>query len=344
LFFRSHASVEAQDLTQAFAPLARTLSRLTGAGVLVLSPDGDVVAAEAGPTLSGVWATLRDRLPGPVAALAADGYRTEVPANGRALQLELLPLADDWTVALLRESDDAVEQEDRRLASRTRAIAAVYRPFVHDLKAPLNAAVISLELLRAQIDRALDDGEERKRLLGCADVIRRELGRLTDGLRTLAAETGPPRDEHGRFDLAAAVRELVALVDPAARSQRVHVACEVPDAPILVEARKDRIKLALLNLLVNALEATPVGGAIGVTVTLDGAHARIDVTDHGPGIAATSLEHVFEPRVTTKPGAGGMGLPVSRTILADAGGGIVLTPVPGGLCATATLPVAGPRE
>jgi signal transduction histidine kinase len=103
------------------------------------------------------------------------------------------------------------------------------------------------------------------------------------------------------------------------------------DAAARVALSEDALRQVLLNLVQNALDATPPGGRVAARVASSAGQAWIRVRDAGPGIAPSLRERIFEPFFTTRPDrAGGLGLAITRRIVEEAGGEIEVDPVPGG--------------
>jgi signal transduction histidine kinase len=98
----------------------------------------------------------------------------------------------------------------------------------------------------------------------------------------------------------------------------------------------------VLNLVLNALDATPRGGRVRLALRAAGGEAELRVEDEGPGVAPELRERVFEPFFSTKPDApGGLGLAISRRIAEEAGGALRLEDAPGGgSCFALRLPLA----
>lgn len=116
------------------------------------------------------------------------------------------------------------------------------------------------------------------------------------------------------------------------------------DAPGWVRASRPLLRLALDQLLANALEAMPGGGTLGVRVWEDGTRCRLSVTDSGPGLCPEVEERLFEPFLTTKcAGHVGLGLVLCRDVIEALGGAVEVVSVPGqGTAVTLSLPAADP--
>jgi signal transduction histidine kinase len=112
-----------------------------------------------------------------------------------------------------------------------------------------------------------------------------------------------------------------------------------------MKADPQRLTQVLLNLLINAAQAMPGGGEVGVQVTREGAAAMIRVSDSGPGFEARALRGAFQPFFTTKDQGSGLGLSMAKRIVEGHGGTIAIANRPGGGAEiTLRLPLAAAPE
>jgi two-component system sensor histidine kinase HydH len=161
-------------------------------------------------------------------------------------------------------------------------------------------------------------------------------------LQTFLDFARPPQPDRRPLDLSDVVGRVFAVVKGRAKKQRVDLRLLRPGAPVRVEADQDQLQQLLLNLVLNALDAMPGGGAVEVELRppRDG-HAELYVRDSGPGIAPDVLPKVFETFVSSKETGVGLGLPVSRRIAEDHGGSLSAYNLPGGgACFLLRLPAA----
>ena len=209
-----------------------------------------------------------------------------------------------------------------RLALSGRIVAEV----AHEVGTPLHSVMGHLELLREDLPAAVMSGAIERRLI----VIESQLGRLREIIdRLLDVTRRSPRP--APLDVNPLVQETLDLVRPAVSAARLTLALETdPRVPTLLGQRSE-LQQVVLNLLTNALDATPPGGAIRVTTRLHGEEVEIEVADTGHGIPEPELKRVFDPFVTTKdPGRGtGLGLFISAQIVNDHGGHIDVTSAEG---------------
>lgn len=258
----------------------------------------------------------------------------EVPASegSRALRCLAYPLAQEEQrvfLVLLRDRVvlDALET-DLLLASQLRSLSRVYRAVTHDLKAPLNAMALNLDRLRSALRRGEGAGEAAKaeRYL---DVLREEIGRLDRSLEILLAETTPAGRGRQEFDARAMVREIERLVEPQARLQHVALESHMPGVAVRIAGQRDRLKQAILNVAINALEAMSEGGALEMRLEARPDEAEVLIADSGPGIPEEVRPRIFEAHFTTKTTGTGIGLYVARSIIEAHGGEITVDSAPG---------------
>jgi signal transduction histidine kinase len=226
--------------------------------------------------------------------------------------------------------------EQLRHADRLRVVGEISSEFAHQIGTPL-AAVRA----RAQL---ISRGEVRsERLPDAAEAIVRDVDRVSDSVRTMLDFSRRRAGQKQRVDVTAWARSTLDILLPLATRRRLAVVLEPPPSPIDVVLDPIEMQQALTNLVMNALQASSEGGRIDIVLGRAGDTLRIEVTDHGAGIPASALPHVFEPYFTTKgPGEGtGLGLSVAHGIVREHGGHIELASTEGqGTRVTMTLPLA----
>jgi signal transduction histidine kinase len=141
---------------------------------------------------------------------------------------------------------------------------------------------------------------------------------MVNDLLHFTSERDPQRCS---FPLGKLVEELLGSLAPQLAAQSIRAEAEVPDDQ-LVTADRDMLRRALLNLLLNAVDAMPDGGTVSIRARQSPAGAVIEVADSGLGLSQTARRRAFEPFYTTKPGGTGLGLAIVYRI-AEAHGGEV---------------------
>jgi len=225
--------------------------------------------------------------------------------------------------------------EQLRHAERLTTVGRLASSVAHELGTPLNVVAGRARLITE------DDREAGKH----AGIIIDQSARMTKIIRQLLdyARRQPP--EKDRQDLRSLAAEAVTLLEPLAGKQGVllRLACDLPDVPVVADPTQ--IQQALTNLMVNAIQASPRGGTVDVTVRAaavrppatagggkpDVESFEVSVQDHGPGMPADVLARVFEPFFTTKPvgESTGLGLSVANDIVEEHGGWIAAHSEPG---------------
>jgi signal transduction histidine kinase len=355
----NEARRESSRLHLGFGALAQVMKM----GVVLLRGDREVdfandramelLSAASLAELRGLWTEKASSLLDPLLArLSSDGDRglpahLELPGKGgtRRLRVELYRLGGeerDEYIVLLNDPEilDALET-DVRLASQLEGLARVYRTAAHELRAPLSAMMINLDLLRESLSGGGDAPELKDSQERYVGVLREELERLNRSLSQVMTEALPPTGRRDRFDLREALGELGALLAGQARRQGVELATRVPPEPVVLLGYRDRLKQAFLNVAVNALEAMPNGGRMGIVMETEEGLVRVTLADSGPGIPAELLSRIYEREFTTKGGGSGIGLYVARALVELHGGRIrVDSQVGRGTRVEVALPVA----
>lgn len=267
-------------------------------------------------------------------------------SSTKRLNLEFCPLADhrwEGCIVLVNDQDlwDALDR-DLHAAARLRGLSILFLSATHDLKAPINAMSMNLELLKEML--AADEVGNGLRLQQrhYVEIISSELNRLNSLLNGLFEQTAPSNETtRSLHDLRRLMEELNALLTPQARSQKVTIQLHLPAAPVNVLGYATQLKQALLNILLNALEAMSNGGQIDISLSADEQYARLQIADTGPGIPSGIQRRIFEMHFTTKDTGTGIGLYVARSIIEKHGGRIdVESELGQGACFEIILPLA----
>lgn len=209
----------------------------------------------------------------------------------------------------------------------------------HEIRNPLSSLHIHVQLLEEDVRRSLpgDSSGFTHRF----EIIHGELSRLESIVKQFVSLSGPGTLNLQDLDLAGVADNVCALLQPEAASRGITLVNESQPAPL----RGDSVQLtqALMNLVINAIQAMPDGGTVGVRTTLDraAARARLEVHDGGPGIEPARLTAIFEPFYTTKREGTGLGLWIVQQIVAAHGGLVrVGKAEPRGAVFTIELPLA----
>ena len=185
----------------------------------------------------------------------------------------------------------------------------------HEVRNPLATLKTTVQAL-ARVEK----DAERSALL--ASMLR-EIDRMGRAMQDILVFGRPRPPEQREVALGEAIPAMVALTAPEASQRGVSLVVE-GDLSAVAVVDRDHLSQILLNLIQNALHASPAGSGIVLRVADDDGHVVVEVRDAGSGIAPGKLAQVFEPFFTTKPGGTGLGLPISRQLAELNGGGLVL--------------------
>ncbi|WP_029916293.1 ATP-binding protein [Caulobacter sp. UNC358MFTsu5.1] len=263
-------------------------------------------------------------------------------ARQEAARAELEARVEERTAELRRSNRRlTVEMEERRRAeahvhlmrdelvqsNKLATLGQIAAGVAHEINQPVAAIRAYADNASIFLDRA--DSDTAKNNLGLIAGLTDRIGLITDELRAFARKTSAPA-------APVAVREAVdgalLLVGPRLRQTGVRVVRREADEEALVMAERFRLEQVLVNLLQNALEALEgtADPEIAVQVTSRRSQIRIAIADNGPGLAPQAAKTLFTPFATTKPRGLGLGLVISRDIVAEFGGELALEPAPTG--------------
>jgi signal transduction histidine kinase len=215
-----------------------------------------------------------------------------------------------------------------------RSLEQVGAKVAHELKNPL-AAIKSL----LQLEQTGERDERSQRRL---DVMTREVARMEGILREYLSFSRPLEDLRlGAVDLAVVADNVLALLEGRAASSGVRL--QRSGASVLLAGDARRLEEAVLNLVSNAMEATPSGGAVTVEVAASKCGGLLRVRDTGAGMTPAVLEKLGTPFFTTRKEGNGLGVVLARGVITQHGGQLDFTSRPGaGTTATVTLPQTMP--
>ena len=209
-----------------------------------------------------------------------------------------------------------------RQAERLAALGTLAAGLAHEIRNPLNAAHLQLNVARRRLTRTAGDSGALAAVNLAESEMRRLAGLVDEFLQF--ARPQPLRVANG--DLRATAEVTLALVEPEGADAGVRVSL-LPGEPVLAQFDDEKIKQVLLNLLHNAIEATTSGGRVELAVTGSDHEVALTVKDDGRGLPVDGL--VFEPFYTTKETGTGLGLSIVHRIVSDHGGVVAVSSRPG---------------
>jgi signal transduction histidine kinase len=323
-----------RDVKEVFSALKENLDQIMGTlqdGLILFTSDTRVVLVSAsaerfvgrprgeilGNLVEGVFSDA-DKL----GRIVLDAFALHQPIpqreieleNGRRVQIALDFIAERGerigALLTMRDAESVRRIENEiELSRRLAAIGRLTSGVAHEVKNPINSIVVHLELLREKM-RAADPDTHRH-----LEVIEKEIHRLDRVVGTLVDFNRPVELRLSEFDLRRLTEDVVSLAAPEAARQGVSVETEFGKEPLPVRADGDLIKHALLNLVLNGVQAMNNGGTLRIRARRDDAAAIIEVRDQGGGIAPEIQDKVFNLYFTTKEAGSGIGLAMSYRVL-----------------------------
>jgi signal transduction histidine kinase len=204
-------------------------------------------------------------------------------------------------------------EEELRREDRLRAIGRTVAGITHEIRNPLNGIRLSMQLLEQRLRRGTVAPEQVQSVIA-------EVDRMDALLSELLAFREKKDAVVAEQKILPVIEKCVHLVQPQVTAERIQIEAESTDLRACVDAQ--RLTQALMNLLLNALEATPQQGDVRVRVYGKNGKLAIEVHDSGPGLTGEQQQHLFEAFYTTKASGTGLGLAVSRELVTEMGGSL----------------------
>lgn len=229
-----------------------------------------------------------------------------------------------------REARARIAERTSIEATRRGEMVDMANGLAHEIRNPLSTVALNAQLLREDILDAPLAGDESARLVRRVDALAREAARLKDILEDFLRFAGRMQLDVQPTDLREVLAELADFFAPQAQASGVIVRVQSPDAPVVQSIDASLLKQAMLNLMINAVQALEQvpANARELILRLEPG-GTIHVIDTGPGVAAERVGEIFRPYISTKKGGTGLGLPIANRIVQEHGGRIVVYPAPG---------------
>jgi PAS domain S-box-containing protein len=317
---RSELQIMRGRLRQVISHLDERLLLINREGrVILASPDAEALLGKTGVELTGLPIDETLGQAHPLVQLAERAFATRrsiarselnVPVGPRSRQLLVsVQYIEDagepvGALVMLRDYESFQKFESQwDLSKKLADLGRITSGIAHEVKNPLNAMVIHLEILRSK----LQSGSGNPRLH--IDILDSEIKRLDRVVQTFLNFTRPLEVSLEPLDVNAIVSQVVALASTDARERGVGITLTVCEGPLMVKGDSDLLTQALLNVIMNGCQAMPQGGALRVaTFRREDGMARITISDSGTGIPPETRDHIFKLFYTTKREGSGIGL------------------------------------
>ncbi len=298
------------------------LQRHIGVFALVAGGVGILLAI----LLSG-WVAARvthpvERLAEAARQVAAGNWETRVDVSSRDEVGELAESFNSMTRQLSEQRERAVQAE------RVAAWRELARRLAHELKNPLFPLQITVEnLLRARDSTEFDEifRESTATLLAELGNLKAIIGRFSDFSKM-------PQPQLQPVNVNEVARQVISLHEAQFHAEGrapITARSELDDSLPQIDADPDLLHRALSNLVLNALDAMPEGGALTVRTSATLGHVRVEVSDTGAGLTREECERLFTPYYTTKRHGTGLGLAIVQSVVSDHHGSISVDSAPG---------------
>ena len=291
-------------LLAASAPIARAKAE-AARPVLVVSLVGLLATVLAGAVLAGTVTRPLRRLALRVAEVREGRLDVEMPTGGGREVAGLARGFGEMLEGLARYREELVRKE--KLATLGRFSAAV----APEIRNPLSSLRMTLQMLRRDAPGAMAED---------LDLLLAEMSRLDHSVEELLFHAGTPRYVMAELDLREPARETVRTLQPLAEHLGVTLRLGEPDEGVTVRGDSGKLRQAVMNLVLNALQASGPDQAVDVAVRDDGRGGVVEVADAGPGVPAEISERLFAPFVSGREGGTGLGLSVTQAIGSSTGG------------------------
>jgi PAS domain S-box-containing protein len=325
-----------QDASELRTNIEQLLHRLEE-GVLLIDDRGRVVmASEPAERMLGKTreqmadrSSLSELLGSSILGQApVEDQPVEISRDGKTIRLlaSVQPLQNGAAgenlgmLVTLRDVESRRQLEQQLdVSSRLAAISRLTGGVAHEIKNPLNAMALHLEVLKGKLD-----GEQPE-----IEVIGREIKRLDSVVKTFLNFNRPVDLNYRPIDLNDLVKQVLALVSLDANAKNVALKTVLEHDQLWINGDPDLLKQAVINVINNGMEAMTDGGTLTTRTSSDGGQCQLIVNDAGPGIALEIQNRVFQLYFTTKESGSGIGLATTFRVVQLHNGTIDFTSEPG---------------
>lgn len=189
----------------------------------------------------------------------------------------------------------------------------------HEIKNPMNSIIINMEVLRSSLLELTQgaDTPASQRAKKYLDAIEGEIRRLDKVIKGFLDFASPQQSTKIQFQLNSVVQSLVDFMTNEMKLKNVSAHVELAPNLSRILGSSDQIRQALLNLMVNALQAMPEGGRVELATFEKEGRVCVSVKDTGSGIENRDQANIFNPYFTTKAKGSGLGLTIVRRVMKD---------------------------
>jgi signal transduction histidine kinase len=217
--------------------------------------------------------------------------------------------------ATLRKLQETFER--LRLADRLSTLGTLSAEMAHEIKNPLAGMYGSMEILEKEFQKDHPKYE-------FVQILKREIDRMSGIVHKYLDLARPHKPEKARHDLNAIVSSVVEIISKQAIKKDVRIMLQLSPALPQILIDGEQIKQAIMNILINAIQATPKGRSVYIASGSEESQLWVSIQDEGEGIRESDLGKVFDPLFTTKKDGTGIGLSVAYQIITQHNGQITV--------------------
>ncbi len=323
-----------RDVKEVFTAMKENVEQLMGSlqdGLILFTRDSRVVLVSSSaerfvgrPRSAILGHTVEDifRLDGRLGSVVLDAFalHQSVPQreveleNGQRVQIALDFISERGerigALLTMRDAESVRRIENEiELSHRLASIGRLTSGVAHEVKNPINAIVVHLELLREKMRETQPDTRRHM------DIISNEIHRLDRVVQTLVDFNRPIELRLKNSDLRRVLEEAVQLAAPEAEQNGVSISMQLGTDVLPVLIDYDLVKQALDNVVLNGVQAMPEGGPLQITARRTDKAAVVEIRDAGPGISPEIRDKVFNLYFTTKKTGSGIGLAMTYRVL-----------------------------
>lgn len=218
----------------------------------------------------------------------------------------------------LDSEEKRVASERAILSDRLAALQTMTAGLAHEVRNPLNAAKLQLELLERRVRKLTND----PKLVEPSELANHEIARLSDLLDEFLAFAKAPQLRKALHDVIAIAQQVIELERPLADRRSVTLTLSPPSGTMLATIDSGKLHQVIQNLVRNALEATPANGRVDVELQVEAQAFHLRVRDTGTGMSEDIRRRIFEPFFSTKESGTGMGMSIVHSFVTMHGGAI----------------------
>lgn len=260
-------------------------------------------------------------------------FRWSLPHYTQDYETRLVVSGPDEVLGIVRNITERKQMEEQAMRSeRLAALGRLSAALTHEINNPLQSMRTHLDLM---LDFSLEPGEDKKFL----QIIRQEVERLNEITRRILNLARPWPVLRRKVFVTDLLQEILLLAQRQLKQNQIELTTEWQEvAPVF--AVPDQLTQVFLNLIINAIEATPAHGQLQISVHSTPDQVIVSIVNSGSPIAPDILPHIFEPFFTTKLEGSGLGLWVSHNLVRQHGGSITVENLGSneGVAFTVTLP------